>query len=110
MIVAGFVLLAAGGAVGRWHMSRLNTAAWPGGTLAVNVGAAFLLGLLAHSTPTTVTLAGTALLGSYSTFSTVMRELTDLHAGEGLGRAGHYLAVTVVAGVGAALAGLELAG
>lgn len=109
MIAVGFVLLAAGGALARWQFTRLNTIAWPGGTLTVNVGAAFVLGLLSNSSASTMTLAGTALLGSYSTFSTIMREVTDLTGSEGLQRAATYLGVTLVAGIGAALVGLEFA-
>ncbi|MFV2038866.1 MAG: CrcB family protein [Acidimicrobiales bacterium] len=109
MMVLAFGLLAVAGAVGRWQMTRLNSTGWPVGTLAVNVGAAFVLGLLANSSSSTITLAGVGLLGSYSTFSTVVREVTDLSELEGRRWGARYLVVTLVLGVAAALIGLELA-
>ncbi|MDX6619690.1 MAG: fluoride exporter [Gaiellales bacterium] len=68
-------------AVGRWKPS-----AFPFGTLAVNVLGSLLLGLLhgAGATGDTMLLAGTALLGSFTTFSTWMVESERLAAeGEG---------------------------
>ncbi|MGX6446466.1 fluoride efflux transporter CrcB [Patulibacter sp. S7RM1-6] len=59
----------------------------PLGTLAVNVSAALLLGLItgiAASTATTL-IAGTGLMGGYSTFSTWMLETQRL-AEDGDGR------------------------
>ena len=109
MIALAFVVLAAVGGIARWQLTKLNTLSWPAGTFTANVGAAFVLGAIAGSSSTTLTLAGTALLGSYSTFSTIMRELADLGDAEGMGRAFGYLAATLVAGIGAALIGLELA-
>ena len=103
-----FVVLAGVGALGRWQLSRLNTASWPGGTLAINTGACLMLGLLADSSSETMTLAGVGLLGAYSTFSTVMREVTDLTDNEGLSRAVRYLTLTLLLGIGAALIGIEL--
>jgi CrcB protein len=52
----------------------------PAGTLAVNVSGAFALGFVAGSTLTgdALLLAGTALLGSYTTFSTWMLETQRL--------------------------------
>ena len=108
MIAAGFVVLAIVGAVARWQLAKLNSLSWPAGTFTANVGAAFVLGAIADSSSTTLTLAGTALLGSYSTFSTITREVADLGDNEGVGRALGYLAATLAAGVTAALVGLEL--
>lgn len=108
MIVVGFVALASLGAVARWQLARLNSLTWPGGTFTANVGAAFVLGAIAEGSSTTLTLAGAALLGSYSTFSTITREVADLTEHESVGRAAAYLGATVSAGVIAALLGLAL--
>lgn len=108
MIAPVFVALAVVGALGRWAVSRINRPDWPGGTLAVNLGAAFLLGLLHGAGAGTRTLVGVALLGSYSTFSTVMLELVDLRTHGGSRVAAWYLTATVVGGVGLAFAGLRL--
>ena len=108
MTAIAFVVLAGCGALGRWQLSRLNTRGWPGGTLAANTGACLMLGLLADTSSNTLTLAGVGLLGSYSTFSTVTREVTDLTDNEGLARAVRYLSLTLLLGIGAALIGIEL--
>ena len=105
MIAVAFVALAAVGTLARWQISRLNRPDWPGGTLAANLGAAFLLGLLHDATPDTLTLAGVGLLGSYSTFSTVMREAAE---GAGTRSGAPYLAMTVVGGVALAYLGMQL--
>lgn len=107
MIALGFALLAAVGAIGRWQAARLNRADLPTGTLLVNVAAAFVLGLLHEAADGTVTVVGAGLLGSASTFSTVIRELTDT-ADTRPAKAARYLGVTVLLGVGAAWLGIEL--
>jgi CrcB protein len=108
MIALAFVALAALGTIARWQFARLNRPGWAAGTLGVNIGAAFVLGLLHGSSPDTLTFAGVALLGSYSTFSTVMRETTEASESAGYGPASGYLAITVVGGVLAAYVGLQL--
>ena len=55
-------------------------------------------------------VVGTGALGSFTTWSTVTAETYALDRDNGRGRAGAYLAVTLVGGVGAAWAGLALAG
>ena len=110
MTPVAFAALSALGAVARWQLTRLNTRTWAGGTLAANLGASFVLGLLATTSATTLTVLGVGLLGSYSTFSTVMRETIDIADAATLGRAIGYLAATVALGVGAVLVGLELGG
>ncbi|BAN00993.1 fluoride efflux transporter FluC [Ilumatobacter coccineus] len=107
MIVIGFILAAMLGGVVRWRASELNTDDLPRGTLAVNVGAAFVAGLLIESSPTVAVIASTALLGSLSTFSTLMGELVDRRDRRSV--AAIYLAVTIVGGVLAAWLGLTLA-
>jgi CrcB protein len=78
----GVALLGGGGALARFLLdgtigSRTARAGgFPLGTFAVNVSGALLLGVLSAAAPTGVvlTLAGTATLGSYTTFSTWMLE------------------------------------
>ena len=78
----------------------------PVGTLAVNLSGAFVLGLLAgvalHGDA--LLLAGTATIGSYTTFSTWMLETQRL-AEEGEGRAA---ALNVVLSLAAGLAAVAL--
>lgn len=107
MIAVGFALLAAVGALGRWQAGALNRPDRPLGTLLVNVTAAFVLGLLHDVADGTMTVIGAGLLGSFSTFSTVVRELVETSPRRP-GAAAAYLVVTVVAGISAAWLGIEL--
>lgn len=110
MIAGSFLGLAVAGALVRAVVSdHANVRSFPWGTLAVNVAGSFLLGLMATAGPDAVTTAGVGGLGSFTTFSTFSHEWVSM------GRAGArrelvaYLAVTVVASVGAAWLGIELA-
>jgi CrcB protein len=104
LTAAGFVGLAAAGVLARWSATTLNRAGWPWGTLLVNLVATFALALVAGAGSTTLTLVGTALLGSLSTFSSVVAELAALARG----RAVLYGLVTFAAGIGVAAAGLAV--
>jgi len=104
------------GAIARFGVDALVSARtggrFPAGTLAVNVSGAVLLGLLAglalHGDA--LLLAGTALLGSYTTFSTWMFETHRL-AEDGRGRhAVLNVVASVVLGVAAAALGRWLGG
>lgn len=77
MTAIWFVVAAAGGAVARHQVNRLGTG-WRG-TLALNVVGAFALGLLLASEPghDTVTVVGTGLVGSLTTFSTFALEFAE---------------------------------
>jgi CrcB protein len=80
---------------------------FPVGTFAINISGALALGLLAGLavSGTTLVLAGTATLGSYTTFSTWMLESHRL-AEDGEPRVAlANILVSFVAGVGAAAAG-----
>ena len=82
----------------------------PLGTLAVNLAGTFVLGLLTGLSITgdALLLAGTALLGSFTTFSTLMLE-TERLAEDGDGRlAGVNVVVSVVGGLVAAALGWAL--
>lgn len=84
-------------AVGRRVGARV-----PAGTFVVNVSGSFALGLLVGLGPSgdTVRLAGTALLGSYTTFSTWIFE-SERAAEDGDGR---LAAVNVVGSLAVGLA------
>jgi CrcB protein len=80
---------------------------FPVGTFVINVSGALALGLLAGLavSGTTLVLAGTATLGSYTTFSTWMLESHRL-AEDGEPRVAlANILVSLVVGVGAAAAG-----
>ncbi|HEX3872524.1 MAG TPA: fluoride efflux transporter CrcB [Solirubrobacteraceae bacterium] len=81
--------------------------AFPYGTLAVNASASFLLGLVTGLALTgdALLLAGTATIGSYSTFSTWILETHRLAEDGETGAAAVNLVVSVGVGVGAAAIG-----
>lgn len=95
------------GAVGR-RLAR----SFPFGTLAVNISGAALLGLiggLALSRHVAL-LAGTAFVGSYTTFSTWMLETQRLGEERQVWPAIGNIVVSVVLGMAAALLGQWIAG
>ena len=80
---------------------------FPLGTLVVNLSGAILLGFIVGLgfSGTRLTLAGSATLGSYTTFSTWMLETQRLlEAGELAGAMGNAL-LSLAAGLGAAALG-----
>lgn len=80
---------------------------FPFGTLAVNLSGTVLLGFLTGlAVPANVALlAGTATLGSYTTFSTWMLETHRLTEEGELGNAAANIVVSLVLGVAAAALG-----
>ena len=115
------LLVGVGGALGsllRWGVSlALPTGpGWPWATLAVNLGGAFLLGLLLESLTrpgaetrgarTTRLLAGTGLLGGFTTYSAFALELWQQAAAGDVARAAGYSGLTVLGGLLAAALGL----
>jgi fluoride exporter len=84
---------------------------FPWGTFVVNISGAFVLGLLAgvalHGDA--LLLAGTAVLGSYTTFSTWMFESHRLAEEGDLMLALANVAVSLIVGVGAAELGRLIA-
>lgn len=92
--------------------AALNRPGLPLGTLVVNVVGAFALGVLAGrgASTETLTVLGTGALGSLTTFSTLSHESMQLCRQRRVRRSALYLTVTLVAGVGAAWAGLWLGG
>jgi fluoride exporter len=99
------------GAIGRFLLDRVVTARagrdFPVGTLAVNVSGALLLGLLTGLALEggAMVVAGTALLGSYTTFSTWMLETHRLAEDGELARAASNVVLSLALGVGAAALG-----
>ena len=108
MIAVAFALAAAVGSVARWWCSRFNRVGRPLGTLAVNVIAAFALGLLVGASRDTATIIGVAHLGSLSTFSTVVKEVSGELEAHRYGGALLYVGATLVLGVTAAALGIAI--
>jgi CrcB protein len=114
MSVGVWILVGALGGVGALLRFRLDEfiqgrvgGGFPLGTLTVNAVGAFTLGLLTGLSVTgdTLLLAGTALLGSFTTFSTWMFESQRL-AEDGEGRlAFANIAVSLLVGLMVAAAG-----
>jgi fluoride exporter len=115
VIEALLVVICGGvGAVARFAVDALVQARrlgeFPLGTLVVNVGGSFMLGLLdGLSAPhETMLVIGTATLGSYTTFSTWMLEM-HRPAEEGESRlAWQNLIVSLAVGLGAIALGRAL--
>ena len=112
----GVVLLGGAGAVLRFlvdrAVARRVARPFPFGTLTVNLSGAVLLGLLSGLTLShhMALLAGTAFVGSYTTFSTWMLETQRLTEERQIWPAVANIVVSVILGVAAAIAGQWIAG
>lgn len=99
------------GAIARFLLDGLLSTAvgrtLPLGTFAVNLTGAFLLGLCTGLalTGTALTLAGTATIGSYTTFSTWMLETHRLRDEGDFRWAGANVIASLAVGLGAAALG-----
>jgi CrcB protein len=104
-------LLGGIGANARFLLDRLISArastAFPAGTLAVNISGSLLLGLLTGLalSGNALLLAGTATLGSYTTFSTWMLETHRLGEAAKLPIGVLNVLLSLALGVGAAALG-----
>jgi CrcB protein len=113
-VAAGFAVCAAIGALLRWWASVARYRRWhdhlPLPTLLVNLVGSFALGCLvgAGVTAPAATLAGTGLIGAFTTFSTFVRESHALATAGDHGRAACYIALSIGGGLAAALVGLSL--
>lgn len=113
---AGVVVIGGVGAVLRFLVDRTVSSRVPGsfpyGTFAVNITGALLLGLLSGLalSPHLALLAGTAFVGSYTTFSTWMLETQRLSEERQLRPAAANIVVSVVVGLAAAWLGLWIGG
>ena len=116
MIWVGVVLAGGIGAVLRFlvdrAVARRAARSFPFGTLAVNISGATLLGLLGGLALSrhAALLAGTAFVGSYTTFSTWMLETQRLSEERQVRNAVANIVVSIVLGIGAALFGQWIAG
>ena len=115
-------LVAVGGTVGSLLRDAVGTAVphdaggWPWGTVAVNVTASLLIGVVAgwvhwrHPAHWVRPLVMSGVLGGFSTYSAFAVDTVSLaEAGSG-GLAAAYVVVTMLACVGAAATGTVLAG
>ena len=108
---AGVALLGGVGAVLRFLVDRTIASrvarSFPFGTLAVNLSGAMVLGFLSGLTlsPHVALLAGTALVGSYTTFSTWMLETQRLGEERLVWPAAANIVVSVMLGLAAAWLG-----
>jgi CrcB protein len=113
---AGVLLLGGVGAVLRFVVDRTVAASlarsFPFGTLAVNLSGAMVLGLLSGLTlsPHAALLAGTALVGSYTTFSTWMLETQRLGEERQVWPAVANIVISVAIGLVAAWLGQWIGG
>ena len=116
MFWVGVAVLGGLSAVARFlvdrFVSRRTTVALPLGTLAVNLSGTLLVGLVigAGLRGETFTLLATAMLGSYTTFSTWMLESQRLGEDNRWMRMGVNLALALVAGLLALAAGHAIGG
>lgn len=108
LVWAGVLVLGGVGAVARFvvdrAVSRRVGRPFPFGTLAVNLSGALLLGFISALAlpPHLALLAGTAFVGSYTTFSTWMLETQRLGEERQLWPAVANIVVSVVLGLAAA--------
>jgi fluoride exporter len=112
---AGVLVFGGLGSVARFLVDRAigaRTAGFPFGTLTVNLSGALLLGLLTGLSlgNEVMLLAGTALLGGYTTFSTWMLETQRLAEERQVGAAAANVALSVALGVAGAAAGAWIGG
>lgn len=118
MIIAGLMIAGAAGAVLRYLVDRSVQGQvesdFPYGTVVINVTGSlvlgFLTGLALHRglSATWVTVLGTGLCGAYTTFSTFSYDSFRLLSRDASTGAVANVLVSVVAGLGAAIAGLAL--
>jgi fluoride exporter len=111
VIWTGVVLIGGAGSVARFLLDGAVSSAggrdFPLGTMVVNISGALILGLLTGLalSHTQALLAGTAAVGSYTTFSTWMLETQRLAEERQHRKAIVNVAVSLVLGVAAAALG-----
>ena len=114
VVWVGVMLLGGVGAVCRFLLDRAVSKRvsrpFPFGTLAVNLSGAMLLGFFAGLalSPHVALLAGTAFVGSYTTFSTWMLETQRLSEERQVVSAFANIAVSVMLGLTAAWIGQSI--
>ena len=116
VLLAGVLVIGGVGSVARFMVDRAvarrASGAFPIGTLTVNISGALLLGLVTGLTLShgVALLAGTALLGAYTTFSTWMLETQRLAEERRIAPAVLNIVLSLVLGLAAAAAGHWIAG
>jgi len=111
LVWAGVVLIGGAGSVLRFLVDGMVSArtgrAFPYGTMVVNISGAVVLGLLTGLALAgdAALLAGTAAVGSYTTFSTWMLESQRLTEERQVRNASLNIVVSLVLGVAAAALG-----
>jgi len=118
VIVVGVMVAGACGAVLRYLVDhvvqRRARAQFPLGILAINVTGSFVLGLLTGSavhhgvSPTWLTVAGTGLIGAYTTFSTFSFDIVRLAEADRWRPAVLNVVAGIGLGLGAAALGLAV--
>lgn len=118
MIIGGLMIAGGAGAVLRYLIDRFVQGKvesdFPYGTLLINVTGSLVLGFLTGSAlhhglaSNWVTVFGTGLIGAYTTFSTFTYDTFRLFGSDAPAAAVTNVLVSLVAGLGAAIAGLAL--
>ena len=109
-------ILGGAGSIARFLLdgavSSRSSSSFPLGTLAVNASGALVLGLLTGLALSgeALVLAGTATVGSYTTFSTWMLETHRLGEDGQLAAGALNVLASVVVGLGATLLGRSIGG
>jgi CrcB protein len=112
----GVALLGSIGSIARFlldgRISSQTSTSFPLGTLAVNASGALILGLLSGLALSgeALLLAGTATIGSYTTFSTWMFETHRLGEDGQLPGAALNVLISVIVGFGAVVLGKWIGG
>ena len=116
LVWTAVVLIGGAGSVLRFYVDGLVSSAsgrdFPYGTLVVNLSGAAVLGLLTGLALTgdAALLAGTAAVGSYTTFSTWMLETQRLSEERQVRNAVANIVASIVLGIAAALFGQWIGG
>jgi CrcB protein len=118
MIIAGLAVAGALGAVLRYVVGRLvqrqSRSAFPLGILVVNLAGSLVLGILVASalhhgvSSAWLTVAGTGLIGAYTTFSTFAFDAVRLAEGDRWRLALLNVTLSIGLGLGAAALGLAV--
>lgn len=101
-------LAAAAGALLRHVVGRYLNNDFPVGTLAINLVASFLLGVIVAADDPIPTIVGIGALGALSTWSTAANEAAELARSDRAALGVTYLGLTVSSGVLLAWFGLQL--